>query len=107
LSIYLLHTSHLQTGDDATEKIPAADEASVKRKRIDVPFGKDSHVKNGASTSGHLAEQKQIKKWMALKTTDTKGKTPSMGRARRSEDLPLSWMPFNTLYITLHSDEPP
>ncbi|KRX34400.1 hypothetical protein T05_15179 [Trichinella murrelli] len=68
---------------------------------------RDSHVKNEASTSSQLAEQKQIKKWMALKTTDTKGKTPAMGRARRSGDLPLSWMPFNTLYITLHSDEPP
>ncbi|KRZ59747.1 hypothetical protein T02_3970 [Trichinella nativa] len=78
-----------------------------RKKRIDVPFGKDSHVRNGASTSGQLAEQKQIKKWMALKTTDTKGKTPAMGRARSSEDLPLSWMPFITLYITLHSDEPP
>ncbi|KRX34218.1 hypothetical protein T06_3757, partial [Trichinella sp. T6] len=40
---------------------------------------RDSHVKNGASTSSQLAEQKQIKKWMALKTTDTKGKTPAMG----------------------------
>ncbi|KRX54939.1 hypothetical protein T09_14184 [Trichinella sp. T9] len=68
---------------------------------------RDSHVKNEASTSSQLAEQKQIKKWMALKTTDTKGKTPAMGRARSSGDLPLSWMPFNTLYITLHSDEPP
>ncbi|KRY06595.1 hypothetical protein T12_8128, partial [Trichinella patagoniensis] len=81
LSVYLLHTSYLQTGDDATKKIPAAHDASVRRKRIDVPIEEDIHVKNGASTSGQLAEQKQIKKWMALKTTDTKGKAPAMGRA--------------------------
>ncbi|KRZ65456.1 hypothetical protein T08_13093 [Trichinella sp. T8] len=66
---------------------------------------KDSHVKKGASSSGQYAEQKQIKKSMALKITDTKG--PAMGRARRSEDLPLSWLQFITLNITLHSDEPP
>ncbi|KRY06946.1 hypothetical protein T12_13559 [Trichinella patagoniensis] len=88
--------------------MPAADEASVQRKkRIDVPFEGDSHVKNGASTSSQLAEQKQIKKWIALKTTDTKGKTPAMGRAYRSEYLPLSLLKFITLNITLHSDEPP
>ncbi|KRY46841.1 hypothetical protein T03_2808 [Trichinella britovi] len=46
-------------------------------KRIDM-------VKNGASTSGQLTEQKQIKKWMALKTTDTKGKAPAMRRAHSS-----------------------
>ncbi|KRY25059.1 hypothetical protein T01_3578 [Trichinella spiralis] len=78
-----------------------------RKKRIDEPFEEDSHVKNGASTSGQLAEQKQIKKWMALKTTDTKRKAPAMGRAGGPEDLPLNLQQFITLNITLHSDEPP
>ncbi|XP_003370109.1 hypothetical protein Tsp_10461 [Trichinella spiralis] len=68
---------------------------------------KYSNVKSGASTSGQLAEQKQIKKWMDLKTTDTKGKAPAMGRAGGPEDLPLNLQQFITLNITLHSDEPP
>ncbi|KRY25597.1 hypothetical protein T01_8299 [Trichinella spiralis] len=88
---YLSHTSHLQTGGDATEKIPA----------------EYSNVKSGASTSGLLAEQKQIKKWMDLKTTDTKGKAPAMLRAGGPEHLPLSMQQFITLNITVHSDEPP
>ncbi|KRX24761.1 hypothetical protein T07_2127 [Trichinella nelsoni] len=100
------HVAQLATPSLKQHPYPA-EEVILRKKRIDVPFEEDSHVKNGASTSGQLAEQKQIKKWMALKTTDTKGKTPAMGRAHISEDLLLNLMPFITLSITLHSDEPP